>query len=158
MPVGNCNLQRRPITVAGPWPIFAAFPFPRPYQFSIEVYAARRLVSTTRVRAHFVAFEFARDDSIRWRPIHMPAHLVNPPAALDDEQRVPRDNAVAAGSVEPQRDFGTPESHDLAVFADGRGAKHRAVLAHQRIECSERDFAAVARRKETVGHARFSLR
>ena len=44
----NRTSQRRPITVAGPWPIFTAFPFPRPNQFSFAVYAARRVVSTVR--------------------------------------------------------------------------------------------------------------
>jgi hypothetical protein len=47
-PVGDRTSQRRPITVAGPWPIFTAFPFPRPNQFSFAVYAARRAVSTAR--------------------------------------------------------------------------------------------------------------
>jgi hypothetical protein len=39
-PVDDLFPQRRPITVAGPWPNFTAFPFPRPAQFSIAVYAA----------------------------------------------------------------------------------------------------------------------
>jgi len=48
-PVDGLHPQRRPITVAGPWPNFTAFPFPRPAQIFIRsLSAAARAVKSSR--------------------------------------------------------------------------------------------------------------
>ena len=73
-PVGNFS-QRRPITVAGPWPIFTAFQsHPEPAELSNRVYASLVRVS---IDSHAANDSSSSGRAFRRVPANLPA---NPPA------------------------------------------------------------------------------
>jgi hypothetical protein len=104
-PVDDLHPQRRPITVAGPWPIFTAFPFPRPAQiFNRSLSAAASAVKCVACRPPPVRCKIplrighcASENALWRRFIGVPAHGVDPPSAIDQNCGVVRYVMLAVG-------------------------------------------------------------